>query len=308
MNSQALFRLGWWLLVWFALTQPALAQTPPLPQKIEPYPVVANVSFPEGPAFDSQGVFYFVNYVRNGTIGRMIPDGAVSIWFELPQIAQPDGRLGAAFPTGLKIDAAGNILVADLSGKRIVRISPAREMTVLVDQFEGKPINGPNDLCLDRAGNIYFTDPAGSSAAKPTGVVYRYSAQGKLTKIQEGLAYPNGIVVSPSQTRLYVDETSTNRLLSFDLAPDGALSNKRVLHQFPTDSVDGLSVDQYGRIWVARLQNGTLDVVSPEGELLASYPVGERVTNSTWWNKSVYVTVLGAHVIYQLKVGIDGGR
>ena len=291
------------------LAQPTGAQAPPpLPQKLEPYPVVANVSFPEGPAFDRQGVLYFVNYVRNGAIGRMTPDGTLSIWFELPGITQPDGSLAPAFPTGLKVDAAGNVLVTDLRGKRLVRISPARGMTVLVDRFEGNPINGPNDLCLDRAGNIYFTDPTGSSREKPTGVVYRYSAQAKLTKIQDGLAYPNGIAVDPSQTKLYVDETAVNRVLAFDLAPDGTLSNKQILYRFLTDSVDGLSVDEFGRIWVARLQNGTIDVLSPEGDLLASYPVGERVTNMAWWNKSLYVTVAGAHVIYQLKVGVGGGK
>lgn len=309
MNSQAVLHSGSWLLLWFALARPNVAQAPPpLPQKLEPYPVAANVSFPEGPAFDSQGVLYFVNYLRNGAIGRMTPDGAVSVWFELPPIAQPDGRPGAAFPTGLKVDPAGNVLVVDLRGRRLVRISSAREMTVLVDHFEGKPINGPNDLCLDRAGNIYFTDPTGSSREKSTGVLYRYSAQARLTKIQDGLAYPNGIVVDPSQTKLYVDETATNRVLAFDLAQDGTLSNKRILYQFPTDSVDGLSVDEFGRIWVARLQNGTLDVLAPEGKLLASYPVGDRVTNMAWWDKSLYVTVAGQHLIYRCKLDFGGAK
>lgn len=254
MNAEALYRSGPWLLVWFAFASPAHAQTPlPLPQKLDPYPVVANVSFPEGPGFDSHGVLYFVNYVRNGAIGRMTPDGTVSVWFELPEIVLPDGRRSAAFPTGLKVDAAGNLLVTDLRGKRLVRISPSREMTILVDHFEGKPINGPNDLCLDGAGNIYFTDPEGSSAAKPTGSIFRYSTAGELRQVQTGLAYPNGIVVDPSQSKLYVDETATNRVLVFDLDAGGNLSKRRVLYEFPTNSADGMSVDEFGRIWVARL-------------------------------------------------------
>jgi sugar lactone lactonase YvrE len=307
-NWQTIFRSGSWLLAWFAMTRSGGVQVPPLPQKLDPYPVVANVSFPEGPAFDSQGVFYFVNYIRNGAIGRMTPAGAVGIWFELPQIRQPDGHPGAAFPTGLKVDAGGNVLIADLRGQRLVRISPAREMTILVDHFEGKPINGPNDLCLDRAGNIYFTDPTGSSREKPTGVIYRFSAQGKVTKIQDGLAYPNGIVIDPTRNKLYVDETATNRVLVFDLAQDGTLFNKHVLYQFPTDSVDGLSVDEFSRVWVARLQNGTVDVLSPEGGLLASYPLGDRVTNMAWWDKSLYITVAGQHLIYRCRMGFDGAK
>ena len=308
MSLHTIFRSGSWLLAWVAMARLGSAQAPALPQRLDLYPVVANVSFPEGPAFDQQGVFYFVNYIRNGAIGRMTPDGAVSIWFELPQIRQPDGRLGGAFPTGLKVDPGGNVLIADLRGQRLVRISSAKEMTILVDHFEGKPINGPNDLCLDRAGNVYFTDPTGSSREKPTGVIYRYSVQGKVTKLQDGLAYPNGIVIDPNRNKLYVDETATNRVLVFDLAQDGTLSNKEVLYQFPTDSVDGLSVDEFSRVWVARLQNGTVDVLSPEGELRASYPVGDRVTNLAWWDKSLYITVAGQHLIYRCKMGFDGAK
>lgn len=310
MKTHVLHRFGFAVAVCLIFARPMVGQTAPgLPQKLEAFPVVANVVFPEGPAFDSHGVLYFVNYARNGAIGRMTPDGTVSVWFELPQIVQPDGRPGSAFPTGLKVDAAGNVLVTDLRGKRVVRISPAREMTVLVDSFEGKPINGPNDLCLDRAGNIYFTDPTGSTREKPTGEIYRYSTKGRLTKIQTGLAYPNGIVVDPSQTKLYVTETATNRLLAFELAEDGALSNKRVLYQFATPSVDGLSVDEFGRIWVARLNNNTLDVVSIDGKLLASYPVdGDRVTNMAWWNKRLYVTVVSRHSIYRFDMGFDGAK
>lgn len=155
---------------------------------------------------------------------------------------------------------------------------------------------------------VYFTDPTGSSREKPTGVIYRYSAQAKVTKVRDRLAYPNGIVIDSNRHKLYVDETATNRVLIFDLVPDGTLSNKQVLYQFSTDSVDGLSVDELGRVWVARLQNGTVDVLSPKRGLLASYPVGDRVTNMAWWDKSLYITVAGQHLIYRCKMGFDGAK
>src|SRR5262249_44501953 len=89
------------------------AQDEPLPDELRPYPFVANITFPEGPAFDRQGNLYFVNYARNGTIGRMTPDGTVSVWATLP----------GAYPLGLKVDADGYVYSTDLTGKRILRVS-----------------------------------------------------------------------------------------------------------------------------------------------------------------------------------------
>lgn len=110
------------------------------------------------------------------------------------------------------------------------------------------PLNGTDDLTFDRAGNLYFTDPEGSYVGHEIGAIYRYSTEGELTRVQTGLAYSNGIVISQDQTKLYVTETSTNRVLVFDLAPDGTLSKRRVLYQFPSYGVDGMSIDPYDRI------------------------------------------------------------
>jgi sugar lactone lactonase YvrE len=96
-------------------------------------------------------------------------------------------------------------------------------------------------------------------------------------------------------------------VVAFDLAKDGTLSNQRSVHQFPTPSTDGLAADEHGRIWVARLDNKTVDVLSPEGKVLASYAVGDRVTNLAWHEKSLYVTVAGkAGAIYRLGVNVRG--
>jgi gluconolactonase len=272
-----------------------LAALPPLPKKLVRHPVVDGIAFAEGPAFDSKGNLYFVNYQRNGTIGRRTPDGKVSVWVELP----PPG-----FAFGLKTDAHDNLLAADMDGKRLLRIAPDKTITTLAEGFEGKPFRGLNDLCLDRAGNIFFTDPNGSDDHNLLGAVYRYSTAGKLTRVQTGLAYPNGLVVSADQKRLYVGETALNRLLAFDLAADGTLSNNRVLHQFPNFSVDGMRVDAQGRIWIARLANNSVDVLSEAGELLASYPVGKQATNVAWWGKQLYVTLANEHAIVRFDVGV----
>jgi sugar lactone lactonase YvrE len=288
----------------------ALAQDgpPPLPEKVEPRLVVRDIRFAEGPTFDSKGNLFFVNYKGNGNIGRRTPAGDVEVWLKIPDLApDPTGKVLRAFPFGLKADSQDRLIAADYGGRRLLRISTDKKVETLADSYEGQPFNNPNDVCLDRMGNIYFTDPQGPDKDS-VGTIYRYSAAGKLTRLHTGLKYPNGLVVAPDQQSLYVAETWTRSVVAFSLARDGALSNLRLVHQFSTPTVDGLAVDEHGRIWVARLDDKSVDVLSPGGKLLASYPVGDdRVTNLAWHEKSLYVTVAGkAGAIYRLDVNVRG--
>jgi len=270
---------------------------PPLPEKITPYPVVANIDFAEGPIFDAQGNLYFVNYVRNGTLGKMTPDGTVGIWCET------GGQVN-----GLKVDSKGYVIGADPGAKRIIRVHPnGKPIEVLTDKYEGKPYLSPNDVCLDMAGNIYFTDPSNDTPEAPIGSVYRIDKAHKVTQLVTGLKYPNGLAVSPDQRQLIVAETMTNRILAFDFKSDGSLGPAAMLHQFPTRSVDGIMFDECDRLWVARWLNGTVDVITLDGKFVASIPAGgTKVTNLCFWEKSVYVTVAGNHAIHRLDVGVGG--
>jgi gluconolactonase len=281
-----------------------------LPEKVEPQLLLRGISFAEGPAFDSKGSLFFVNYKGNGNIGRRAPTGAVEVWLRLPAAPpRPDGKARPAFPFGLKVDRQDRLVAADYGGRRLLRISPDKRVETLADSFGGQACNNPNDVCLDRAGNIYFTDPQGPDKGS-VGAIYRYSTAGRLTRLHTGVKYPNGLVVAPDQKVLYVAETWTRSVVAFDLAPDGTLSRQRLVHRFATPTVDGLAVDEHGRIWVARLDNKSVDVLSPGGKLLASYPVGgDRVTNLAWWDRSLYVTVAGkAGALYRLDVNVRGAR
>ena len=96
---------------------------PSLPTELIPYPVVAYIGFSQGPIFDKQGNLYFANYVQDGTVGRMSPDGTVGVW------AHTGGQ-----SNGLKVDGYGNVLVADVGGhngtsgnSRVTRIHNKKE-------------------------------------------------------------------------------------------------------------------------------------------------------------------------------------
>ena len=149
---------------------------------------------------------------------------------------------------------------------------------------------------------MYFTDPQ-TNERDSRGSVYRYGRDGVLSRVATGLEYPNGIVADDKAGRLYVSETFTRRIVQFDLSAKGKASNQRVLHEFAEPSVDGMALDRYGRLWVARLDHGSVDALSAAGELLASYPMnGGRVTNLAWWEDRLFVTVSGRHSIYRLDV------
>jgi len=272
---------------------------------VEPYPVIGDIAFAEGPIFDRVGNLYFVNYHALGTMGRRTPDGTVSVWIHTGGQAN-----------GSKVDGAGNVVLADYGGKRILRVHPiTRAIEVLTSECDGRAYLGPNDVCLDLKGNIFLTDPEGSNKENPIGCVYRIAigpgnAVQKVTRIAEDLAFPNGLAVSLDQSKLYVAESGTNRLLCWDLGADGTLSNKRTIIEFPNDTLDGIMFDEFGRLWIARWTNKTVDVVDVEkGTLLKSYPAGgDQVTNLCWWGTSLYVTVAGQRSIHRMDVGVRGAE
>lgn len=280
---------------------------PPLPRDVEPYPVVANIAFAEGPAFDSRGNLYFVNYARIGTLGRMSPDATVAVWTESVEWAN-----------GLKCDACDRVVCADYGGRRVVRFDPdTRAMTVLTDRFEDAPYFGPNDVCLDPAGNVYFSDPEDpyeEKGANPSGSVYRINLAGGdrprgVERVAAELRYPNGLAVHPDGGRLYVAVSGESAIIAFDIRADGSLGTRQTVVAFPTETVDGVAFDEHGRLWVARWRHGTVAVVDVErGELCGEIPAGGLVTNLCWWQDALYVTVPERRSIHRLEVGVRGAR
>jgi sugar lactone lactonase YvrE len=285
-------------LFFFVVAVAAQAQQPPpFPEKMTPYPVVGDITFAEGPAFDQKGNLYFVNYLRGGTIGRKTPDGTVSVWCET------GGRAN-----GLKVDKEGYIIAADEGGRRILRIHPdGKQITVLADNYQGEKFLGPNDVCLDLAGNVYFTDPKGSTREKWIGGLYRIDRNRQVRRLAAGLAFPNGLAVSPDQKRLYVVEEWRGRLVAYDLGPDGTVGPEQEIYRFPAPGMDGIAFDEYGRLWATRFQSGTVEVLTQDGQLLKTIPAGgTNVTNICFWGKSVYLTVAGSHSIHRIDAGVGG--
>jgi gluconolactonase len=317
------FTVGWWALCGaFPAWGDNRTDLPPS-HSVKPELYATGFEFAEGPAFDNAGNLFVVNYRGLGKIGRITPDGTASVYCDLRQPAPPlKGRQAQA--NGLKADRQRRLIVADAGGGRLLRIAqpaagkpPAVE--VLADRFEEKPLDAPNDVALDLAGNIYFTDPGESSAERPTGSVYRYETKtGKLSRLDTGLAYPNGLALTPDQKQLCVGESSRSRVVIYDLAPDGRAANRRVLIDFPqkaqgsairASSVpDGMIFDAAGRLYVAMWTGGVINVVEvPSGKLLRQYDAGgDKSTNCHFQGGYLYTTVAAKEAVFRLKLGVEG--
>ena len=161
-----------------------------------------------------------------------------------------------------------------------MRISAdGKNVEVLADRHQGMRFNAINDVALDQKGNIYFTDPGGSSRENPIGTVYRFAiATKQVTQLATGFAFPNGLAITPDQTSLCLAESQRYRILIFDLKGDG-ITNQRVLVDFPQQdqgvikggefSPDGMIFDSAGRLYVAMWTGGVINVVDvPSGKLL----------------------------------------
>jgi len=293
------------------------ADLPPS-HSVKPELYATGFEFAEGPALDREGNLYVVNYRNNGTIGRIAVDGTARVFCDL-RVAAPAGERKPQ-ANGLKLDRQGRLVASDAGAGRLLRIAAdGKSVEVLAESFENKRFDAINDVALDLAGNIFFTDPGNSNAEKPTGSVYRYDVQkGKVTRLDTGLAYPNGIAVTPDQKRLCVDESARFRVNIYDLAPDGTVGNRRVLIDFPRKTEgaarggefmpDGMVFDARGRLYVAMWGGGAINVVElPSGKLIRQYDAGgDLATNCHFHGGYLYTTVASKEAVFRLKLGVEG--
>lgn len=217
-----------------------------------------------------------------GPVG--MPDGSL-LFTEADSIIRIDARGNVS--TFVERANASNAVGFDPQGRLIsvqrapgdekvgVLYPPGSEST-LADSFEGKPFNRLNDLVVSSRGGVYFTDTEGIYYLPPGG--------GEVTRVERGIANPNGVLLSPDEKTLYANDKDGEYLLAFDVASDGTLANRRQFAKYVSLTVpghpdpllaedngaDGLAVDSEGRLYVAT--NLGVEVFSPRGEHLGVIP------------------------------------
>jgi gluconolactonase len=254
---------------------PAVLQRSTLPPDtaVKPVKIVEVPGYCEGVVFDLAGEAY-ISDTNHGTIYRVSPAGEATVWAKTPA---PNGHKILKDGSHLVCDK-GAVLHLDAEGKRLADAS---------SECDGKPLRNPNDLTIDPKGGFYFTDPGGSSLKNPIGTVHYVDPQGKTHLVAEGLAFPNGIVLRPDGKMLLVGESQQNRILAYEVAAPGKLGARRVLATLPSkkgdqtaNEPDGMALDAAGNLFIAHYGMHTVQVVSPEGTLLRSYPGGNLTTSN----------------------------
>lgn len=212
----------------------------------------------------------------------------------------PSGDTGAVKDSsgeganGLTLDAAGRLVLCQHGDRRVARLgADGRSFEVLAERFEEKRFNSPNDLCFDRAGNLFFTDPPyglGRNATPELGYcgVFRRARDGAVTLLSRELDRPNGIALSPDEKTLYVANSGARTFLAaFELRAEGGVGPMRVLFDGTPlrDSgrpglMDGLKVDASGNLW-ATGPGGVL-ILSPEGKHLGTILTTAPTANCTF--------------------------
>jgi gluconolactonase len=241
-------------------------------------PVNSSTNGVEGPAVDKAGTLYWVNYDHQGTIGQLTPGGSPAIFVELPE-----GSTG----NGIRFDSNGNMLIADYTNHNILKADmTTREITILAHNAE---MSQPNDIAIDSKDRLYASDPDWKSGK---GKVWRIDTDTSFTLL-DSLGTANGIEVSPDEKILYVN--ASGNIFAYDLSPDGAVSNKRVLIGFPDTGMDGMRCDIKGNLYVARFGKGMVVKISPEGKIMKEIKLaGNKPTNVAFGGSdgcTVYVTL-----------------
>jgi gluconolactonase len=264
--------------------------------------LVSGFDTPEGPAFDRDGNLYWVNW-NSASIMRRTPAG------EVKEVYNTGG-----IPAGLAFDKGGWLYIAD-EGKDIhgiIRVRPdGTEASILVNECDGQPLNGANDLVFAADGTIYFSDPWGSNGDIPIGGFYRYLPSGTIERIDSGLCFPNGVGISPDGRYVYLAETFRNRILRYEIRADGTMGAREHWADTPIPSgPDGMAVDVDGNVYSAHFHGAGVFVYAPSGERIDHIAVpGNETTNCCFGGpgmRTMIVTDVTAQALFTLELNVTG--
>lgn len=244
----------------------------------------------EGPAIDSKGNLYAVNFKEDGTIGIVDSEGDVSLFAKLP-----NGSIG----NGIRFDTNDNMYIADYTNHNILLIKKG-ETKPIVYAHDAK-MNQPNDLAISSKGILYVSDP---NWKDETGKLWMAKDQ-KLHLIEENMGTTNGIEVSSDGKKLYVNESVQRKIWVYDINVDGSVKNKTLFISFNDHGLDGMRSDEKGNVYVCRFGKGTIAIVSPSGILLKEIQLkGKKPTNITFSNdyNKCYITIADRGCIEVVKL------
>lgn len=219
-------------------------------------------------------------------------------------------------PAGTALRGDGHLLICDNKHKALLNLAPDGTFVTIADKFEQQPLNSLNDLTIDARGNVYWTDPAGSSLDKPIGSVFRVARDGKVDRVATGLAFPNGLDVDPAGKFLYVIESQSKKILRYPVPADGKPCEKpEMFYDLGGSGGDGLAFDVNGNVWVAdfhrpETKQGRITVLTPQAKVVGQYDVPAKVVSNITFGgpefDEIFCTTGDPPGVFRAKVGVKG--
>ncbi len=264
--------------------------------------VSSAFKFTEGPAVDKDGNIYFTDQPNNKIHKWSAEDGSISVFLE-----------NAGRANGLFFDKEGNLYACADEHNQLWMIDKDGKVTVLVKDYNGKLLNGPNDLWISPGGAIYISDPlfardywdrSRQSQQEGGEQVYYLSPDRKTFKrLTEDMRRPNGIVGTPDGKTLYIADMGANQTFSYKINDDGSISDKKLFCRMGSD---GMTIDNLGNVYLCG--SGGLTVYNSAGELIQKINVGRGWTANVCFGgkdrKTLFIT--SGTSVYTLQMNVKG--
>jgi gluconolactonase len=265
--------------------------------------VAADYKFTEGPAADEKGDVYFTDQPNDRILKWTAADNKVETFL------QPAGR-----SNGLYVDREGKLIACADENGQLLRIDPAtKERVTLLECYDGKLFNGPNDVWVDPAGGMYFTDPfykrdywkGREMPEQEKQRLYHLPKDAKVpVVVDDSLVQPNGIIGSPDGKWLYVADIGDQKTYQYEIAADGSLVKRRIFCEMGSD---GMTLDGEGNLY---LTGKGVTVFDRGGRKLGTVEVPESWTANVTFGgvrmKTLFITAMDS--IYTLEMAVQGCR
>lgn len=250
------------------------------------------------------------------------------IWSDIPNDRllrwdEPSGRVSifrqpAGYANGHTLDAEGRLVSCEQGNRRVSRTEHDGRVTPIIDGYNGKRFNSPNDLVVHADGAIWFTDPPYGIDSNYEGVraeseigachVYRWDpATAEVRIVADDFVRPNGLAFSCDEQLLYVADTRRNHIRVFDVVSNSALTNSRVFATCSDGVFDGLRLDDQGRVWAAA--GDGLHCFAPDGTRIGKLRVPEPVSNLVFGGlKGNRLFITATSSVYSIVLNVDGAK